>query len=396
MGTREGPGGTKQAREGDGHLSRVRVVYWNNIPSPYMVDRFNAIASRGTLDFEAWFNERTERDRSWAVEEGEWRFRYRYVKSVGLGKARLRFPPTLFKRNVPDVLVSLYAEPVFVFGWWLARTRGGKTIFWSQITFDEWVKRTRAKTLLKRWMFSRVDATLGAGKDSQARAISYGTDRSRARVLPHAIDYDFLAGEAAKYQESRTQIRDTIGVHGLTFIYVGRLWAGKGVMYLLQAFHKLQDTYGDTSSLLLVGDGPDEQRIRDYVRNHRIKSVYLVGFHQKPRLPYFYAAADVFVFPSLGDPYGLVIDEALASGLPVISTDRAGEVNSRIEHGKNGFIVDAGGMDSLFMTMRLFVLNRDLPSLLKPAVSADKWTPARWAAEFERIVVDVSSQERRN
>ncbi len=53
-----------------------RVVYWNNIPSPYMVERFNAVADRGAFEFEAWFNDRIESDRSWNVDESSWRFRF--------------------------------------------------------------------------------------------------------------------------------------------------------------------------------------------------------------------------------------------------------------------------------------------------------------------------------
>ncbi|AER56169.1 hypothetical protein DSC_07590 [Pseudoxanthomonas spadix BD-a59] len=57
---------------------RPFVVYWNNIPSPYMVERFNALADRNPFEFEAWFNDRIHSDRSWTVDEAAWRFRYRY------------------------------------------------------------------------------------------------------------------------------------------------------------------------------------------------------------------------------------------------------------------------------------------------------------------------------
>lgn len=60
-----------------GVISMLRVVYWNNIPSPYMVDRFNALAANAPFEFEAWFSDRCHGDRSWTVDESTWRFPYR-------------------------------------------------------------------------------------------------------------------------------------------------------------------------------------------------------------------------------------------------------------------------------------------------------------------------------
>ena len=56
------------------HVVMAKVVYWNHSPTPYFVARFNAIARRGKLDFEAWFNDRREPIRSWDVDEREWLF----------------------------------------------------------------------------------------------------------------------------------------------------------------------------------------------------------------------------------------------------------------------------------------------------------------------------------
>ena len=70
-----------------------------------------------------------------------------------------------------------------------------------------------------------------------------------------------------------------------------------------------------------------------------IRNVIFAGFFQKAELPRLYAAADVFVFPTLGDPYGLVVDEAMACSLPIISTSAAGEIRDRVESGVNGFVV---------------------------------------------------------
>ncbi len=130
------------------------VVYWNNIPSPYMVERFNALADRNAFEFEAWFNDRIESDRSWDVDESGWRFRHRYLPTTRLLGRTQHWPlPVLGRR--PDVLVSLYAEPSFLAGWVFAKLRRVKTGFWVEVTFDRWVKRAPIKEAVKRWLFQR-------------------------------------------------------------------------------------------------------------------------------------------------------------------------------------------------------------------------------------------------
>src|SRR5512133_1390879 len=74
----------------DGSKRRPRVVYWNNIPSPYMVDRFAAVARRGNIDLEVWFTEEREPGRSWAVTPDHWQFRARYLPAIAA--AGWRFP----------------------------------------------------------------------------------------------------------------------------------------------------------------------------------------------------------------------------------------------------------------------------------------------------------------
>ncbi|THD05861.1 hypothetical protein, partial [Metallibacterium scheffleri] len=68
------------------------LVYWNNSPSPYMVERFNVLADRGAFEFEAWFNDRIEPGRSWDVDESTWRLNFRYLPTTRIGKRGLHWP----------------------------------------------------------------------------------------------------------------------------------------------------------------------------------------------------------------------------------------------------------------------------------------------------------------
>jgi glycosyltransferase involved in cell wall biosynthesis len=141
-------------------------------------------------------------------------------------------------------------------------------------------------------------------------------------------------------------------------------------------------------SLLLLGDGPEEAQLRRACADRGIENVVFAGFKQKPELPRYYAMADVFVFPTLGDPYGLVVDEAMACGLPVISTSAAGEIRDRIEDGVNGYIVPPEDVVTLSERMLYLAKNSDLRSRMGDASSykIQGRTPEKWAEQFERLV----------
>jgi glycosyltransferase involved in cell wall biosynthesis len=371
------------------------VVYWNNIPAPYMVERFNAVIDRGNLNFEAWFNDRIEQDRSWMVDESSWRFRYRYMPTTQLVGRTQHWPLPLLGRRL-DVLVSLYAEPVFLSGWMIAKIRGVKTAFWCQVTMDKWVERKWWKNAIKRIIFPRVDATLGSGEESRAFAARFGTPVGNTLCLQHSIDVQhYVKGRSASLPD-RSRLRAELGLIGITIIYVGRLWWGKGINYLLNAFQVVQQQSAIPVSLLLVGDGPEEVRLRQQCAERDIRNVVFAGFHQKPDLPRYYALADIFVFPTLGDPYGLVVDEAMACSLPIISTSAAGEIRDRVEEGINGYIVPPEDSGALADRMLHLVNNPELRERMGK-VSADKiagHTPERWAEDFELIIGHIMNMRK--
>ena len=145
-----------------------------------------------------------------------------------------------------------------------------------------------------------------------------------------------------------------------------------------------------------MGDGQEEIKLRRTCTERGIRNVFFTGFLQKPDLPHYYALADVFVFPTLGDPYGLVVDEAMACGLPVISTSAAGEIQDRVEEGVNGYIVSPE--DSAALAERMLHLAGD--ATLRESMgqaSAEKiqdYTPERWAENFETILLQLINNER--
>jgi glycosyltransferase involved in cell wall biosynthesis len=374
---------------------RPRVVYWNNIPSPYMVERFNAVTLRGNIDLEAWFGARTERERSWIVDESTWKFAYRYLPRLGLGRHKLSLPVRALTAQRPDVLVSLYASPSFIAGLRIAWWRGWRTALWVEVTFDSWVHRRRWKETLKRMVFQRVEGIITAGEDGRTFALRYGVAPERIYIARHVVDVQYFSEEAAKARLNHSGVRRELDLQGVVFVYVGRMWWGKGTQTLLEAYAVLERELPSGVSLLMVGDGPEEAHIARMAMGQGL-NVKMAGFHQRADLPRLYEASDVFVFPTLGDPYGLVVDEAMAAGLPVISSTAAGEIHERVIDGVNGYLVPPNDPVALSDAMlRLAVdpaLRKQMGARSSEMIRA--FTPDSWAEAFENSIEGILSAPR--
>lgn len=370
---------------------RTSVVFWNNQPTPYVVDRFNAVAQSGQINFTAWFTTKRESNRSWDVDEATWLFPYRYLPELNYGRGSITIPSPLISGTAPEVVVSLYENMSYLLGFGMARLRGARTVFFAEKTFDAWVTRRKWKEALKRTIFSRVDAVFTTGPDGQRYCAQYGIPENRVFYLTHFNQFHLFAHDRELYRDDRDRLRAELELKGTTFLCVGRLWKGKGISYLLDAFKNLQQSTRQEVSLLFVGDGEDESSLRERCRSENIGNVIFAGFKQRSELARYHRAADIFVFPTLGDPYGLALDEAMASGLPVISTSAAGEIYDRVDEGTNGFIVPPADSDALLERMRTLASDADLRKRFSAAAVAKVTgkTPERWACDFESAISKV-------
>ena len=167
------------------------------------------------------------------------------------------------------------------------------------------------------------------------------------------------------------------------FLFCGQMIHRKGIDVLLTAFDRL---VRDNPSVVLGMVGR-EADVTDHISTlpEAVSSrIQLHGFRQIDELPEYFARADVFVLPSRHDGWGVVINQAMAAGLPIISTDQVGAADDLIEDGKNGFIVSAGQMEPLFQAMKklcdnstlradMSAANSRLAPSLTPDSAARKW-----------------------
>lgn len=187
-----------------------------------------------------------------------------------------------------------------------------------------------------RMFHNRTLATLAPTR-TMARSLS---DRGfrHTGVLPRGVDTAQFTPRA----RSR-ELRASWGMddNGLAVLYVGRLAREKSVGTVLTAFAAIQSAL-PAAKLVIVGDGPMRETLRDLC-----PQAIFCGVKKSTELAAHYASADVFLFPSLTETFGNVVPEALASGLAVVSYDRAAAAEL-IVHGENGLVVEPGD-EALFV-----------------------------------------------
>jgi glycosyltransferase involved in cell wall biosynthesis len=169
----------------------------------------------------------------------------------------------------------------------------------------------------------------------------------------------------------------------LTFFFCGQMIRRKGVDLLLLAFDRLI-ARGLDARLLLVGREAELQRFLAMVSPITRSKVRYEGFHAPEGLPEFFGWSDVFVLPSRHDGWGVVINQALAAGLPIITSNAVGAGLDLVENGINGMCVAAGDVDALYGVMETLILNpaiarqwgkssRERARDLTPEAGAEKW-----------------------
>ena len=368
---------------------RPRVVYWFNQPTPYVVARFNALAEAGKVDFEAWFSEVRQPDRSWIVDESTWRFRARYVPPRRLLGVRLRTPVAELRDTRPDLLVLEYDRLHLAAGAVAARALAGRVAFRVLPNYDTWSRRTWWRELAKHFLFRSVDAAKVPGPDGARLARRYGMTEDRVFGVRQSIDLPHYSSARSVSERTRAERRAGLGLAGVVFVFVGRLWSGKGLDQLLEAYRSLAVDEERDVSLLVIGDGVEEDRYREVAAS--LPRVVLAGFVQPAELPSWYALGDCLVFPTLGDPNGLVVEEALAAGLTVITSDAAGDIRDRVEG--VGVVVEAGTVAPLANAMRAVAEDPALREHLRGATAAAVAgkTDEAYAADFQAFVENVLS-----
>ncbi|MFA5976148.1 MAG: glycosyltransferase family 4 protein [Elusimicrobiota bacterium] len=216
-----------------------------------------------------------------------------------------------------------------------------------------------AKEILYRRFIPRFDGYLVVGQRAREYLVHYGADASRMFSVPHAVDNDFFDHSARVLRPNREALRKEWGIppEAAVFLFAGKLLARKHPMDFLEAIRQAAPKARSIVGLV-VGDGPLRTELERFVAIHNLP-VRFAGFLNQNALPKAYVAADALVLPSDGtETWGLVANEAMASGLPVLVCDQAGCAPDLVRPGETGEIFFLGDVPTLASHFRTLSENR--------------------------------------
>lgn len=295
-------------------------------------------------------------------------------------KSKLRracFIVRLLLNNKYDMIhLAGWWEPTFLLSIFLAKLFSIPIVIESDTPMPHGTKlwKSAIKRLVYPRLFSLVSLFLPGGA-RQAKYIEYyGVSSERIIPVQMTVDVTRIKKYAVTLSpEDRQKTREFYSIpdKDIVFLFVGRLVEYKGISDLIAVFNRICHM---NVKLLLVGDGPMRQQVEESVQlNNQIRYAGRVSGNDLIKI---YHAVDVMVLPSHTEPWGLVVNEAMALGLPVIVSDRVGCIDDLVIHQKTGLIVKAGCIAELQNAIEeLTIASEKRASMSNQAVKIiEKWT----------------------
>ncbi|WP_419806310.1 glycosyltransferase [Terriglobus sp.] len=318
------------------------------------------------------------------LPEGDWQSANKWALAWAVWKKLSALQPQA-------VLVpGYYTLPAIAAALWARLHRRTSVLMTESASYDHVRVATKewAKGALLRVLFQWAVA---GGKDhvTYLRSLRFPEDRI-------AGFYDVV--DNRMYEEGVSRLRAEASKASATtpdaFLFVGRLSPEKNVQGLLQAWTAYR-AKGGTWSLVLAGDGPERTVLQQLAKDSGYESdVVITGLKSSEELLPYFASASCFVLPSTREPWGLVVNEAMASGLPVLVSNRCGCAHDLVHAGLNGFVFDPHVADELTACMqRMEALGAEARSNMgaysRQVIQA--YSPEAFGREVARIVATTSA-----
>lgn len=274
-----------------------------------------------------------------------------YAEELSFGAAFRSARSAMARLGLEVCLLPSYSPKQSLAALLAAKSLGVRTVMMNE-THAGTARARGLSRLVKRQLVRLFDAALVGGGPQKRYFASLGLPEEKIFTGYDAVDNDFFAEAAERARASDTEHRLRLGLPNRYFLNLGRFVPKKNLAVLIRAFQKFLATAPRETHLVLVGSGSQETALRslcaelslpvyEHARTNspgadfRISppGVHFFGFRQLKENPAFYALAEAFILPSLWEEWGLVVNEAMAAGLPVVVSETAGCAEDLLELG---------------------------------------------------------------
>ncbi len=312
-----------------------KILWLTNIPSPYRVAFFNELGKY--CDLTVIFERRssTERDDSWSHFKTE-NFQAVFLKGKSVGVAEA-FCPSISKYlkrkfQYDHIVVTNFSDPTGM--WAISKLRARKIPYEIESDGAFANNRKGIKEKVKKWLLSKATRYFSTAEEHDRYYKNYGATEDKLVRYPFTSIFEKEVLNQPIALEKKNELRQKLGIkEERVILAVGQFIPRKGYDVLLKACTLL-----DGAGVYIVGGNAPEE-YSTLLEELKLSNVYFIDFKPKEALSEYYELADVFVHPTREDIWGLVINEALAKGLPVVTTDRCIAGLAMVKQNENGCIV---------------------------------------------------------
>ena len=313
----------------------MKTLWITNIPSPYRVDFFNELSTYTDIMvlFER-FNS-TKRNKKWK-SEGKFKFQHTFLKGIKMSSDHLVSLGFLkeIKKDYQYVFILNAMSITGMLSILYAAFKKKKIVIEGDGAFI--YKESFLKYHIKRYIYKKAQYYFSTGKNHSDYYKNYGVNSNLIFQYPFSsINEKELSVKKDKFEIN--QIKNTLGIiESKILLFVGQLIHRKGIDILLKAFNKVKTK---DVRLIIIGGYLNQAQL-DLVDTDKRALISDLGFKSKEELNDYYSVSDVFVFPTREDIWGLVINEAMAHSLPIISTIKCGSALELVDN-DNGVLLEA-------------------------------------------------------
>lgn len=331
----------------------MKVLFITNIPTPYRMKFFEGLGEH--IDLTVLYEAKKAKNIKFSYEDIVVSTYKEIYLSDGYIHENIPNPKiiTFLLRNKFDLIfLTNYRYATEMLAYILVKVL--KTPYCIEIDGGRIKKESKLAYGFNRWLLSGAIAYFSPAKSADEFFIHYGVSTTKLVRYPFtSITKDYIINQK-DLQVKLNRRKD----EPLTFLYVGRIIPEKGVDILINAYSEYCKTSTNETKLIIVGNAPD-LRYLNHINRIKNKNTVIRGFVSSDNLIKVYDEADVFIFPSLYDPWGLVINEAMSRGLVILSSNTVVSSIELIEDGINGFMFKVC-IDSMKETFEKLFTNRKI------------------------------------
>jgi glycosyltransferase involved in cell wall biosynthesis len=347
----------------------MKTIIIESIMTPFELARFNVINDKLDNNLFVFFQDQLDISRHWRLNTGNVRFQYKILPDIPIRMGRtdlftLHLNYSTYSelmRIDPDVVISCGWDSLAAYlSYAYCKKYRKKYILWAGSTINEPSWRRALSRPLVRFLVGNSDACIAYGTRAKEYLMSIGTNEDKIFMGWNSIDNSHFEAKSRISDHEKDRLKAQLKINTrMVILYVGQLIERKGIHDLFDAFSLLKKQTTDVT-LLIVGSGKEEPALKKRVLEEGIPDVVFSGYIDYDQLPKYFGLSDVFVLPSSEEVWGLVINEAMACGLPVITTNKVGASVDLVKDGVNGFVIKAKAPLELCDVMRKVVTDESL------------------------------------